>query len=159
MKRSEKLSNELMLSVFTDPWHGASIKDILHGITCEQAFIKPIKSAHNIIELTLHISAWMEETLSRLNGNEPGDPAVGDWSSPQSNTDKYWHSVIDKLFANANKLIEKVKNFPEEKFDELTGQERVKELGTGFSYEGLIIGLVQHNSYHSGQIALIKKTF
>jgi Txe/YoeB family toxin of Txe-Axe toxin-antitoxin module len=159
MKRTEKSAHELILSVFEDPWHGASVKDILEGITFEQAFLRPIRSAHNIIELTLHISAWTEEILSRVNGNAPANPAAGDWPVPQFQTEEYWQVVKQNLFAKTNKLIITIKNFPEEKLDEFSGRERNVSLGTGFSYEGLIIGLVQHNAYHSGQISLIKKAF
>jgi len=159
MTRAEKLSDELKRSVFADPWHGSSVKDVLEGITSEQAFQKPISSAHNIIELTLHINAWTEEVLSRINGNAPALPANGDWPEPQNHSDEYWQAIKQNLFINTNKLIAALNNFPKEKLDEVTVAERNQHLGTGFSFEGLIIGLVQHNAYHAGQIALIKKSF
>lgn len=157
MNRSEKLSNELYNSVFGDPWHGSQIKKILEDIPVENAFLKPIPSAHNIIELTLHIDAWTEEVLSRFNGNISEEPTMGDWPKPKENIEEYWQTVKQKLFADTNKLIAVIKNFPENKLDELVGEERNISLGTGFSFEGLIIGLVQHNAYHGGQIALLKK--
>lgn len=157
MSRSEKLSNELYNSVFGDPWHGSPVKNILEGISFEKAFLRPIPSAHNIIELTLHLNAWIEETLSRFNNNISAEPTMGDWPLPQKNTEEYWQAVKQKLFTDTNELIAIIKNFPEEKFDELVGDERNISIGTGFSFEGLIIGLVQHNAYHAGQIALLKK--
>lgn len=69
MNRSEKLSIELFNSVFGDPRQGSPVKDILEKISLKKAFLKPISSAHNIIELTLHLDAWTEEVLSRINGN------------------------------------------------------------------------------------------
>ncbi len=157
MNRSEKLSNELYNSVFGDPWHGSPIKNILEGISFEKAFLKPIPYAHNIIELTLHLNAWIEETLSRFNGKIPAEPIMGDWPTPKDNNEVYWQTVKQKLFADTNRLIAVIKKFPEDKLDELIGGERNISLGTGFSFEGLIIGLVQHNAYHAGQIALLKK--
>ncbi len=157
MNRSEKLSNELYNSIFGDPWHGSPVKNILEEIPFEKAFLKPIPSAHNIIELTLHLNAWIEETLSRFNGNVPAEPTMGDWPTPRDNNEEYWQTVKQKLFADTNRLIAVIKKFPEDKFDKLVGGERNISLGTGFSFEGLIIGLVQHNAYHTGQIALLKK--
>lgn len=157
MNRSEKLSNELYNSVFGDPWHGSPVKKILEDILSEKAFLKPISSAHNIIELTLHLDAWTEEVLNRFNGNISSEPTMGDWPTPKENNEKYWQTVKQKLFADTNKLISVIKKFPEDKLDELVGRERNVSLGTGFSFEGLIIGLVQHNAYHAGQIALLKK--
>ena len=158
MTRSEKLSIELHNSVFGDPWHGASLEKVLENIPLENTFHKPISSAHNIIELTLHINAWTEEALNRFNGNIPAEPSMGDWPTPQFQTEEYWLAVKQKLFADTNKLIFAIKNFPEDKLDEIVGGERNVALGTGFSFDGLIIGLIQHNAYHSGQIALIKKS-
>jgi uncharacterized damage-inducible protein DinB len=159
MNRSEKLSIELYNSVFGDPWHGASLEQVLEKIPLDKAFLKPIPYAHSIIELTLHITAWIEETLSRFNGNYSSEPSMGEWPTPQFQIEEYWESVKQKLFANTNKLIDAIKKFPEDKLDEIVGGERNAQLGTGFSFEGLIIGLVQHNAYHSGQIALLKKSF
>mgnify|MGYP001574598796 CR=1 FL=1 len=158
MTRSEKLSVELYNSVFGDPWHGMCLKDILESISFEQANKKSIPSAHNIIELTLHLDAWTEEVLSRFNGNVSAEPSIGDWPTPKDKTEEYWQAVKQKLFADTNKLIAVIKKFPENKLDEIVGGERNAQLGTGFSFEGLIIGLIQHNAYHSGQIALIKKS-
>jgi len=157
MNRSEKLSNELYNSVFGDPWHGSPIKNILEDISSKKAFLKPIPSAHNIIELTLHLDAWTEEVLNRFNGNISSEPIMGDWPTPKDNIEEYWQTVKQKLFADTNKLISIIKKIPEDKLDEHVGRERNVSLGTGFSFEGLIIGLVQHNAYHSGQIALLKK--
>lgn len=56
------------------------------------------------------------------------------------------------------KLISVVQKFPEEKLEKIVGGERNIPLGTGFSFEGLILGLVQHNAYHLGQISLLKKS-
>ena len=158
MNRANKLAEELHRSVFGDPWHGGSVKEILTGINVEQAFQKPIPSAHNIIELTLHLDAWTEEVLSRFNGNVSAEPSIGEWPTPKDKTEEYWQAVKQKLFADTNKLIAVIKKFPEDRFDEIIGGERNAQLGTGLSFEGLIIGLVQHNAYHSGQIALLKKS-
>ncbi len=158
MTRPEKLSVELYNSVFGDPWHGICLKDILESISFEQVNKKSIPSAHNIIELILHLDAWTEEVLNRFNGNVSAEPLMGDWPAPLFQTVEYWQAVKQKLFADTNKLIAVIKKFPEDRLDEINGGERNAQLGTGFSFEGLIIGLVQHNAYHSGQIALLNKT-
>ena len=157
MTRSENLSNELYNSIFGEPWYGSSAISILQNISVEQAFQKPIPSAHNIIELTLHITAWTEDVLSRLNRNKPSEPQIGDWPVPENKTEEYWNTVKQNLFDTTNKLISVVQKFPEEKLDEILGGERNDLLGTGFPFEGLISGIVQHNAYHLGQISLLKK--
>lgn len=159
MNRNEKLCDELSRSVLGDPWHGASLKIILDGITFEHVFHKPISNAHNIIELTLHITAWTKEVNSRFLGNEPALPQMGDWPEPQNTTEEYWNSVKQDLFDSTNELITSINKFPEDKLDEVIGVERLAHLGTGFSFGNLIYGLVQHNAYHGGQIAILNKSF
>jgi hypothetical protein len=89
MNHSEKLSIELYHSVFGDPWHGSSLEKVLENIPPDKVFLKPISSAHNIIELTLHLDAWIEEVLSRINGNISAEPLMGDWPIPVDKTEKY----------------------------------------------------------------------
>ncbi|TSA27446.1 MAG: DinB family protein [Ignavibacteriales bacterium] len=157
MNRSEKLSVELYNSVFGDPWHGTGLKDILEKISFKQSDKRSISSAHNIIELTLHLDAWTEETLKRFIGGQPSLPTMRDWPIFKDKSEEYWQAVKQKLFADTNKLIAVIKKFSEKKLDKIVGEERNAPLGTGFSFEGLIIGLVQHNAYRAGQIALLKK--
>jgi uncharacterized damage-inducible protein DinB len=38
-----------------------------------------------------------------------------------------------------------------------TNDPRNRELGTGVSYYELLHGIVQHDAYHSGQIAIVRK--
>jgi uncharacterized damage-inducible protein DinB len=157
MNRNKKLADELYRSVFNDPWHGASLKIILESISLKDALARPIKNAHNIIELALHIDAWTQEVLSRLNGNQPKDPDVGDWPLPKLESEEYWKNVKDSIYKNSNSLIEALKNFSDEKLDTIVGAERNPELGTGYTYETMIIGLLQHHAYHSGQISILNK--
>jgi len=135
------------------------LENVLDNIPPDKVFLKPISSAHNIIELTLHLNAWTEEALSRINGNASAEPIMGDWPLPVDKTEEYWNTVKQKLFTDTNKLIAAIKVFRENKLDEIVDKERNAPLGTGSSFEGLVTGLIQHNAYHSGQIALLKKSF
>lgn len=157
MTANEKLADELYHSVFGDPWHGASLKVILDEVDYKQAFDYPIKNAHSIIELTLHIDAWTQEVLSRLKGNTHSEPSVGDWPNPIENSEKYWTQLKQQLYDNTNKLIDALKKFPAEDLNRIVGSERNAAAGTGYAYNVMISGLLQHNAYHAGQISLLKK--
>jgi uncharacterized damage-inducible protein DinB len=159
MTRVEKLSNEVFRSVFGDPWHGVSVSEILKDIPVSAAIQKPAPGAHSIIELVLHLTAWTEEVLSRFNGNPPAEPSRGDWPNPEKSTDEYWESVKNALYESSKKLMEAVLNSPDGLLDSPAEAERVPALGTGFTPEELIYGVVQHNAYHMGQISLLNKYF
>ncbi len=157
MKTNQKLAEELHRSVFKDPWHGSSLKEIFENIPYEKVYARPIPNAHNIIELALHIDAWTQEVLSRLNGNQPGDPHTGDWPKPTSDSNGYWDATKQSIYDNFNKLMEKLKETSDERLSTIVGAERNPALGTGYTFETMVIGLFQHNAYHGGQISLLKK--
>ncbi len=157
MTTSEKLADELHHSVFNDPWYGASLKVILDEVTYKQAFNRPIKSAHSIVEITLHLDVWTQEVLDRLNGKVHHEPSVGDWPNPTGNSEKYWNDTKQQLYDDTNKLIAALKNFPTENLNKIVGSERNAAAGTGYTFEFMISGLLQHNAYHGGQISLLKK--
>lgn len=49
-------------------WHGDSLFEILAGVTAAQASARPVKGAHTIWELTLHIAAWDGVARRRMTG-------------------------------------------------------------------------------------------
>ncbi|MCL4550491.1 MAG: hypothetical protein M1495_18220 [Bacteroidetes bacterium] len=62
-----------------------------------------------------------------------------------------------QLHDNTNKLIEALKRFPAEKLSQIVGSEGNAVSATGYTYEFMISGLLQHNAYDGGQISLLKK--
>jgi len=153
----EKLIRELDKAVNGDPWYGASLKSILQDITYEQAAVRHDANIHTIAEIVLHICAWMEEVSSRLEGNDPKEPERGDWPEADKLNEADWSDLVDRVFEAHEKLLELVRNLPFEKFEEQVGVGRDKELGTGYSYREMLVGLMEHNIYHGGQIGLLKK--
>lgn len=159
MSINNKIAEELFNSVFGDPWHGPSVFKILEDVNEDLAFNRKLNSAHNIAELTLHLWAWAEEVLNRLKGNPPAEPLAGDWPDPQVYCADGWNAAKNKFFDSSKRLIEEIKNFPEEKFSEIVGGSRIAPLGTGISFEAMLHGIAQHNAYHAGQISFLKKLF
>lgn len=157
MNRTNELAKEMYNSVFGNPWHGTSVQKILEEISEEKAFSKSDKNVHNIIEITLHIWAWTEEIINRLEGNTPAEPSAGDWPNPEIYEEEGWTQLKNIYFIAVERLIDIIRNFPEEKLDEPVGNKKDAPLGTGISFEAMILGLIQHNAYHAGQIAILKK--
>jgi uncharacterized damage-inducible protein DinB len=157
MSISDKLSRQLENVLSGDPWYGSSVYDIVDNISFEAAYEKPPGSVHNIAEIVLHMIAWTEEVMDRMNGLPSGIPTSGDWPETGSPDEQKWQNYVDDLkLVNVN-LIGAIQNLPEEQWNEPTKDERNRELGTGVSYEELINGLIQHHIYHSGQIAILNR--
>lgn len=157
MKNINKLADEFYSSVFGNPWHGSSTKEILENIPAEQALKHPVPNAHSIIEILLHMWAWTEEVNSRLCGGIPNGPAMGDWPNLSDFQKLSWTEIKKQFFNESQNIINTIKNFPEERLDEIVGLDRNAPLGTGISFASMILGLIQHNAYHSAQISLLKK--
>jgi uncharacterized damage-inducible protein DinB len=141
-----------------DPWHGSPLRSILEGIDAEHAARKPLPTAHSIWELVLHMTGWKQEVTQRLSGAPAGEPKDGDWPEVGEPTEARWKSALDRLENAHRALIAAVRALPESKLFEPTNDPRNRPLGTGVSYYVLLHGIVQHDVYHSGQIALLKKT-
>jgi uncharacterized damage-inducible protein DinB len=157
MTISEELSGKLQTVLSGDPWYGSPVYKIIEGISFEAAYEKPPGSAHNIAEIVLHMIAWTEEVMDRMNGLPSGIPTSGDWPPTGAPDEQKWQNYVEDLkLVNVN-LIGIIQKFSPEQWDELTTDERDRELGTGVTYEELINGLIQHHIYHSGQIALLNR--
>src|SRR5271157_3121944 len=65
---SSRIADQLRRAFSGNAWHGDSLFEILQGITAQQAAAHPIKNAHSIWELVLHIAAWDGAVRRRMTG-------------------------------------------------------------------------------------------
>jgi uncharacterized damage-inducible protein DinB len=140
-----------------DPWHGSPLRAILDGIGADHAARKPIAGAHSIWEIVLHMTGWKNEVRKRLSGAPASEPEGGDWPAVGEPTDTRWRSALDRLEAAHRGLIAAITSLPEERLFQPTNDPRDRPLGAGVSYYVLLHGIVQHDVYHAGQIAILKK--
>jgi uncharacterized damage-inducible protein DinB len=140
-----------------DPWHGSPLSAILAGVTWQQAASKPIADAHSIWELVLHMTGWKNETRRRLSGAPAGEPENGDWPAVGQTSAERWTEAVEHLELAHRLLVSAVKDFPEPDLYVPTNDTRDRELGVGVTYYELLHGIVQHDVYHAGQIAILKK--
>jgi uncharacterized damage-inducible protein DinB len=140
-----------------DPWHGSPLMTILDGITAQQAATRVVPNGHTIWELVLHMTAWKRETRKRLSGAPASEPEEGDWPDAGEATPQRWTEALTRLTRAHEALVAAVRQLPESRLYEATNDPRDRPLGTGVSYYVLLHGIVQHDAYHAGQIALLKK--
>ena len=125
--------------------------------TAPRAAARPIPGAHSIWELVLHMTAWKNETARRLAGarrlHADRRRLAGGWRADGGAL----AGGDGPARSGAPSLIAAVKTLPEAKLYEPTNDTRSGPLGTGVPYYVLLHGIVQHDVYHAGQIALLKK--
>lgn len=155
MNTAEKLNAQLTEVLSGSPWHGPSVYGILEPITFEAAYEKPSGSVHSIAEFVLHMIAWAEEVIDRMNGKTATDPVSGDWPETGAPDEQKWQNYVNDLkLVNVN-LQGAISNFDPEKWDiKIDDQRGFEPIAT---YEEMVRGLIDHHIYHSGQIALLKR--
>ena len=153
MAEIERLYDQLRRSYEGEAWHGPSIREALAGVSAEQASRRSIAGAHSVWELVHHIAAWQGIAIRRLRGEACAHvPPEQDWPPVEETSPEAWAKALEHLERTERELEKRVRALPEER---LTG------LVTGHKYSIYVMlhGVVQHNIYHAGQIALLKKTW
>jgi len=146
----ERIAIEIGEALDGDAWHGPSLDKLLEGVTAEHAAHRPIPSAHNIWELVLHITSWANITRRRLTGGKV-EPRKGEnWPRPGRISERHWESARVALAESHERLRNVVAT--------LSDEELAAKVPKGKrSVSNMLHGLTQHDAYHGGQIALLKK--
>ena len=140
-----------------EPWHGSALSAILAGVTHTQAAARPIAGGHSIWELVLHIAAWKNEARRRLAGAPAAEPLEGDWPDVGAVTADRWLEAREHLELAHRLLVSAVKAFPEPQLFTPTNDPRHEDPGLTATYYELLHGVTQHDAYHAGQIAILRR--
>jgi uncharacterized damage-inducible protein DinB len=131
--------------------------EILRDVSAAQAAARPLEYAHSIWELVLHITGWKREVTKRLSGRAATLPEDGDWPEVGEPTPSRWAETLSRLDATHRQLVNAIRALPQEKLFEATNDTRDRAAGAGVLHYVLLHGLIQHDVYHAGQIAILKK--
>jgi len=150
MARAQRLAKHIQRTVKGPMWHGAALGALLDGVTDAQASARPIPGAHTIWEIVLHVTTWANIARARVHGERLGDPSPAeDWPPAGSGADA-WRQTLEQLAASHNTLAGVVRDLPDEALD-------AKVRGLDYPVGILLDGVVEHGTYHGGQIALLRK--
>lgn len=134
-----------------DAWHGQSLSEILTNITARQAAARPIPRAHSIWEIVLHSTAWQRAVRERLQGKPISSlPDEEDWPETADTSEQAWFDAVQALRSEYEILQAGALKWRERDLGETTEGQR-------FTVYQMLHGVVQHNVYHAGQIAILKK--
>jgi len=146
-----RLEDQLRRAFAGEAWHGPSVLEALEGVTAEQASAHPIEGAHSIFEIVLHLGGTYRLVLRRLNGDAAQLTPTEDWPPVASSSPASWLEAVGALTQLHADLLDAVAHFAEGRLDEPLVPESPYTAFTQF------IGVTQHNLYHAGQIALLKR--
>ncbi len=153
MTQTALLADQIRRAFDGEAWHGDPVTEILEGISAKQAAERPINNGHSIWELVLHIEAWDSAVLRRSGGTVVELSDAENFPAVKDTSETAWQKAVQNMKDTHEKLVKAVAAFPDSRL-----QERVpgkKEKYHDFYY--MFSGIVQHELYHAGQIAILKK--
>lgn len=148
---TSRLADQLRRILEGEAWHGPAVLELLADVSAEQATCHPISGVHSIWELVLHLTSDYSLVLRRIAGDGRGLLPDEGWPPCPAPTEENWQQTIAELKRLSQELRDAVRNFPSERLDDLLVAESPWTAYMQF------IGVTQHNAYHAGQIALLKR--
>lgn len=144
------IADQLRRAFYGEAWHGPALIELLADVDACTAAAKPLENAHSIWELVLHIAAWDNAAMVRLDG-EKGQPTGVDNFPPVSKvTEGAWRKTVAAAKQTHGKLVKTVAKLPDSRL-----RDRVP--GKRYDFYHMLHGIAQHELYHAGQIAILKK--
>jgi hypothetical protein len=150
MKEVDRIADQMKRGFDGGAWHGPGLGEVLEGVDATAAAARPVPAARTIWELVLHLIGTQRLLVARLQGINRELSPEEDWPAPPEPTDDAWTSAIRELKDLDRSVREGVAGYPDEKL----GAPLVE--GGSLAYDNFH-GYVQHNLYHAGQIAILKK--
>jgi len=152
-KRTSEAANiadQLKRAFDGSAWHGPALLEILADVDAAAAAARPIANVHSIWELVLHIAVWDRSGLVRLGG-EKYQPSGDDNFPPVAKaSEAAWRKAVTDVKKTHEKLVRTVNALPDARlWDRVPGKR--------YDFYHLLHGIAQHELYHAGQIAVLKK--
>jgi len=147
MSEARRVADQLRRTWKGQAWHGPNLLAILGDVTAAEAAQRPVSSAHSIGELVEHITAWVRAATRGLDGESISLDTAADW--PPSGD---WAASRQALEAAIEDLAVRIEAMSDHDL-------KLKVRGTEGEYSRYFLfhGVTQHNLYHAGQLALLKK--
>ena len=154
-RRLEEALRHLSPPPGTKLWHGgASVLGALRGLSPEVAAWRPYPDRHSIWALALHVAYWNYAVRRRITEEERGGfpRAPSNFPSvPSKATKAAWKEDRRLVKEQHDLLVGALTGFDPSRLDEYAG------VDTKTTYADLITGVVLHDTYHAGQIVMLKR--
>ena len=152
MTEIERILDQLRRAYEGKAWNGPSVREAVAGVTAEQGHARPLANAHSIWEPVHHIAVWESVERRRLEGDRAqiDISSPEDWPPADDPSEAAWEQAKASLDRGHQALREAIANIPESRLDE--------PIFDGMSTVYVTLhGVIQHDLYHAGQIAMLKK--
>ncbi len=148
-----RIADQLRRAFEGEAWHGPALLEILRGVTAAGAAARPLPASHRIWEIVQHIAVWDDVARRRMDGAVVQPTPAEDWPAVTDTREGAWQRTLDHLGQTHDALIRAVTALPDSRLlEKVPGKEPAF-----YTLYYMLHGIVQHELYHAGQIALLKK--
>jgi uncharacterized damage-inducible protein DinB len=144
------IADQLRRAFDGSAWHGPALLELLEDVDAATAATQALPNVHSIWELVLHIAAWDGAALRRLGGHKSQPSGADNFPPVPRVTNAAWRKAIAATRLTHEALVKTVSALPDERL-----RDRVP--GKRYNFWHMLHGVVQHELYHAGQIAVLKK--
>jgi len=151
-KETQSIIRNLQNVLGGEPWFGRPVYSLLEEIDTSKVYIKPNDNSHSLADLLYHLLTWAAFTLKSLE--KAGEDEIRaieqlDWRTMDPAIHS-WEKGLNELKSVHEKIISTIKDKDDEFLSEKVDFRK-------YTVRFLLNGLIQHNIYHIGQIAYLKK--
>jgi uncharacterized damage-inducible protein DinB len=146
----DRIGSQLHHTYRGPSWHGPTLMELLKDVTAEEAAQTPLPNVHSIWEMVLHAAAWKRAVQQRLEGQQVSLQGAADWPPVVDTSYRAWADALAVLDAAHASLESRLRHMADSDLDRMAPGQDVTLYQT-------VHGIMEHDVYHAGQIALLKK--
>lgn len=135
-----------------NPWFGNSVLKTIES-TIDSDINFRLAEGNSIGQILEHMVNWRVFTVEKVKGNVNYDielKSSADWNKGKEYTKEEFLNLIQKLKSTHSELTFLLHKHPDTEWLDKSVP------GKEYSFNFLIDGIIQHDIYHSGQIAVLK---
>ena len=144
------IADQLRRAFYGSAWHGPAVFGLLADVDAAAAAARPVENVHSIWELLLHVEAWDRAAMVRLGGEKCQPSGMKNFPPVNQATGVAWRRALAAAKRTHDRLLKTVEALPESRL-----RDRVP--GKRYDFYHMLHGIAQHELYHAGQIAILKK--
>tara|TARA_R110002167_G_scaffold33327_11_gene107087 strand:+ start:2082 stop:2540 length:459 start_codon:yes stop_codon:yes gene_type:complete len=132
------------------PWIDVNIVSVLQPISAEHAAKRVFPKNNTIWEILNHMIAWRTNVLQRVQGKVLQSPDHNYFEKITDTTEAAWMETLERLEQTQQAWLQFLKDTNSDTFGK-------NYAPNNMTYYEHIQGLLQHDAYHLGQIAMMAK--
>lgn len=144
------IADQLQRAFYGSAWHGPAVMELLADVDAATAAAKPVQNVHSIWELLLHVAAWDAAAITRISGSKCQLTGDANFPPVTRRTESAWRTTVSEAKRTHDKLVKAVSGLSDRRL-----RDRVP--GKRYNFYHLLHGIAQHELYHAGQMAILKK--